>query len=274
MKFSQLVDNVDRSKLEEWCRAHTQQVYVGDHVALCRVLGNQLMYVDTRDLSLTPHMLMNGFWEMWVTQAICQYVKPGMNCIDVGANFGYYTLLLSELTDGKGQVVAYEPLPDLVKLLEKTLLVNGVSLSNAQVLPHAASNSTGGCDFFVHANQLGSSSLKWFANSSLLSARCSRVDDDLHSMRIDFMKIDAQGHEMQVLEGAEETIKRSQKIAIAMEFTPSEHPDPRAAIALIRARYGLQIRTIGTDGAIRMITTDDAVKPETGDHRMLWLSKG
>lgn len=275
MKFSQLVDNVDRQKLEEWCRAHTQQACVGDGISLCRVLGNHLMYVDTFDVSLAPHMLMNGFWEMWVTQAICQYVKPGMNCIDVGANCGYYTLLLSELTDGKGQVVAYEPYRRLARLLEKTLLVNGISLTSAQVLERAASNaSEGSRALFFSDVQLGRSSLKYFLGAGMTAVACSRIDTDLHSMKIDFMKIDVQGHEMEVLEGAEETIKRSQKIAIAMEFTPSEHQDPRAAIALIRDRYGLTVRTIGTDGAIRPITDEEAVKAETGDHRMLWLSKG
>ena len=52
MKLRDLFGAEDRSALEKWCRAHTQQAYVGDHRALCRVLGKFLMYVDTRDLSI------------------------------------------------------------------------------------------------------------------------------------------------------------------------------------------------------------------------------
>src|ERR1043166_6526206 len=125
MNIRDMFSNLDRSAIEKWCRAQTQVTYLGDHRALCRVLGKYLMYVDTRDLSLAPHMMMNGFWEMWVTQAIVDYVKPGMRCIDVGANCGYYTLLLADLVGEKGRVWAYEPQERVFEMLKHTGRVNG-----------------------------------------------------------------------------------------------------------------------------------------------------
>jgi FkbM family methyltransferase len=275
MKFHELIGNADRPQIEDWCRSKTQQAYLGEHTALARVLGNHLMYVDTRDLSLAPHMLMNGYWEMWVTEAICNYVRPGMRCIDVGANCGYFTLLLAELVGEKGEVVAYEPVVEFVNLLRKTIEINGAP---AQVLPRAASNARANKAFYVSEVYGGSGSLSRFDGSRPISGlqsgvATSKIDDDLGALRIDFVKIDVQGHEMEALEGMQGIISRATTIAIAMEFSPTEHPDPKASLEKIRS-YGLTIRTIGTDGVVRPVASEDAILADTGDHRMLWLSKG
>lgn len=271
MKIRDLFAAEDRSAIEKYCRQHTQQAYLGDHTALCRVLGQFLMYVDTRDLSLAPHLLMNGYWEMWVTQAIVDYVKPGMRCIDVGANFGYFALLLAELAGDKGEVIACEPQKRVFDLLVSSTVVNG-----AMVRPiwAAISDLPGQAQLYVHDLMLGSASLGVFEGAYQQASTVPVLTlDEFVRTPVDFVKIDVQGHEMNVLWGMEEVIKRSPKIAIAMEFTPAEHEDPLAALKEIQS-YDLSIRTIGTDGQVRPIKLEDAAKADTGDHRMLWLSKG
>lgn len=280
MKIRDLFAAEDRSAIEAYCRKHTQQAYLGDHTALCRVLGQFLMYVDTRDLSLAPHLLMNGYWEMWVTQAIVDYVKPGMRCIDVGANFGYFTLLLAELVGEKGEVVGYEPQRAVRELLQASLVVSGMPWATS--VGYACSDETKVVKLRRFANLFGSACLihepvACDENGVPLPGEhevvaAHRLDED-YLRSVDFVKIDVQGHEMQVLAGMREMIARSPKIAIAMEFTPSEHEHPRFALETIR-EMGLTIKTIGTDGQVRPITLDDAAKADTGDHRMLWLSKG
>ena len=75
-----------RPEAEAACQARCQTAYLGEKTALCRVLGKYLMYVDSTDLSLAPHLLLNGFWEMWITEAVVRALRPGWNCVDVGAN--------------------------------------------------------------------------------------------------------------------------------------------------------------------------------------------
>lgn len=280
MKLSNLFKQEDRTAIEKWCRSHVQQAYLGEHTALCRVLGQFLMYVDTRDLSLTPHLMMNGYWEMWVTQAIANYVKPGMRCIDVGANVGYYTLLLADLVGEKGRVVAYEPQKNLTELLARSLVING--LASRGIVHRVAIGAERQDSVTLH-------SIEGFMGSASLSLvpmlngdpgfTFKRTTSETRVMtlapqheRVDFVKIDVQGHEMQVLEGMRDLIDRSPGIAIAMEFTPSEHGDPLAALQVIQS-YGLKIETIGTDGVVRPVPLSEAAAPDTGDHRMLWLTR-
>lgn len=278
MKLSALFKQEDRTLIENYARQRTQSSYLGDHTALCRVLGELLMYVDTRDLSLTPHMLLNGYWEMWVSQAIASYVKPGMRCIDVGANCGYFTLLLAELVGEAGLVCAYEPQRRLADLIKKSLTVNGFN-KPGMVEQVAVGDYAGKAVLNTLPGMTGSASLLGLCEPTMESESVSivAIDDDgwgaEDSPPIDFMKIDIQGLELKALMGAKKTIARSPKIAIAMEFTPSDHDKPEAALLTIQGELGLRLGEIGTDGLIRPITIVDAAKVELGGFRMLWLTR-
>ncbi len=279
MKIRELFEVESRTAIERWCGQETRRCYMGDHTALARVLGNYRMYVDTRDISLTPHMLIDGFWEMWVTQAVVSYVKPGMRCIDVGANCGYYTTLLADLVGPKGFVQAYEPQLALAELLKKTLIVNG--MHQAQVSTDIVGASHGSAPFYSYKDQLGSASVRpgKYADRDPVERPMVSLDSDgfgnapSNAPPVDFVKIDVQGLEYDVLVGMQKTIERSPKIAIAMEFTPCDHADPGETLRQIEG-FGLTIRTIGTDGVVRPITLAEAAQADTGDHRMLWLSRG
>ncbi len=75
------------------CGPNRQSVYVGNNMVLTSTLCSQKLYVDTRDVSLSPHIIIDGYWESWVTRAIQRLVKPGMIVVEIGANIGYYTTL-------------------------------------------------------------------------------------------------------------------------------------------------------------------------------------
>jgi FkbM family methyltransferase len=277
MHLKQLLAADDRREsIETWCRSQATSVYVGGDTALCRVLGTLLMYVPTQDRSLSPHLMMSGFWEMWVTLAIARYVKPGMRCIDVGANSGYYTLLLCDLVGSGGLVAAYEPQSDLCSLLKASLGINGF-LRQGQVNRTAVSDTARKQDLFCVRGLMGSASLLTLNEPGTYTQPVLTIalDEDGWCdapLPVDFVKIDVQGHELDVLAGMQKVIARSPNIAIAMEFTPGEHPDPIAALEVVRS-YGLLIRTIGTDGIVRPITLSEAARADTGDHRMLWLTR-
>lgn len=271
MKFKDLIRIDDRREsLENFCSSRAKSTYVGSDTALCRVLGSILMYVPALDLSLTPHLLMSGFWEMWVTMAITRYVKPGMVCLDVGANSGYFTMLLADLTLEGGHVRAYEPQPPLVRHIGRSARING--FSNVSVVSAAVGDYSGKANLHLVAELLGSASLgKVEGQTADAEVDIVTIDHDWDDASpVDFVKIDAQGYELRVLFGMQETIARSPDIAIAMEFTPGDHPDPMEALKTIQG-LGLSIRAIGHDGMVRAVSIEEAVKADTGDHRMLWL---
>ena len=114
-----------RARNEAAVRSLCQNAYLGDQTALCRVLGRYKAFVDTADTGLSSHLLLDGYWEMWVTEALLGFVREGMVAVDVGANLGYFTLLLADLCGSSGRVHAFEPNPALLDRLRRTLAVNG-----------------------------------------------------------------------------------------------------------------------------------------------------
>ena len=84
-------------------------------------------------------------WEPEVTQAIDQTVVPGMTVADIGAQSGFYTLLLSRRVGAKGQVIAFEPLPANYRLLEENLRLNNIE--NVIVRREAVADRTGALNF-------------------------------------------------------------------------------------------------------------------------------
>jgi energy-coupling factor transporter ATP-binding protein EcfA2 len=90
-------------------RPHRKVVYLGDHRALVRTAWGHKMFVDTRDLGLAPHLLLDGSWELWVTAAFLTNLREGMTVVDVGANIGYYSLLAASNVGSGGRLVSFEP---------------------------------------------------------------------------------------------------------------------------------------------------------------------
>src|SRR6266566_3930390 len=58
-----------------------------------------------------------GFFETGLTRMVVNYLKPGMTFFDVGAHYGYFTLLGSQLVGGAGQVHSFEPTPATFEVL-------------------------------------------------------------------------------------------------------------------------------------------------------------
>jgi hypothetical protein len=89
---------LNRNEFERTCTDNIFNIYLGDHVSLCKILTKYKMYVDTRDMGIVPHLMMDGYWESWLTQCLARIVKDGDVCLDIGANLGYYSLMMSELS--------------------------------------------------------------------------------------------------------------------------------------------------------------------------------
>ncbi len=138
-------------------------------------------------------------------------VPPGTLAVDVGAWWGPWTYWLARRAS---RVVAFEPVPDLAAFLAS------VAPANVAVLNAALSDSTGEATIWMPAGGRGSegvSSLEAPADgtsTTTISVSTTRLDD-VELDRVGFMKIDVEGHELSVLRGAVETIRRDRPTIVA-----------------------------------------------------------
>lgn len=142
-----------------------------------------------------------GTYEHEQTDLIRRHVKPGMVAYDIGANAGYYTLLLSRLVGPSGRVYAFEPLPENLVNLTHHVSING--LANCKIVAAAVSDRTGMAGFRI----AGSNSMGSLAEGDAQQLRVPTIslDDLAANLGVpppDFVKMDVEGAEGLVLSGA------------------------------------------------------------------------
>ena len=264
----------ERDLLEAVSREHSRALYMGDQMVLCRVLGKYLVYADAQETGITPHLAMDGFWEPWITLALARTVRPGWHCLDVGANHGYYTLVLADGVGPEGRVAPVEPTPRLAELLRQTLDVNGFPY--VEVLAKAASDSDGRTlQLVIPTHRSLNAHLADVAGPTDETVAVESVTIDSVTRdwpRVDLIKIDVEGAEESVWRGMEQTIAGNRDLIVVLELNVARYEDPRGFLRTIESA-GFALRYIDVDAEIKDVTVDRLLGEHVGDDWMLYLAR-
>lgn len=274
------IAEMPRSDLEAACRRAAQFAYLGDRTGLCRVLTRYLFLVDTSDLTVAPHLALNGFWEPWITQAIARELRPGLACLDIGANLGYFSVLMADAVGSSGRVLAVEPHPRLADLLNSTIDLNG--FRRWTTVHQAAVTSEAGrqLELVVPGRYWGDATIRpdpeFMAHASdreSIRVESTTVDElTAEWQSVDLVKIDVEGAEEWVWKGMSETLRRNPQITVIMEFTPRWNRDAGAFLSQIQ-REGFLLAHIRDDASIEQFTLDGFMDRQP-DWMMLFLRRG
>jgi FkbM family methyltransferase len=257
--------------------------YLGDHRYLATTAYGQWIYLDTRDVSLAPHVILRGLWEPNVTARVLACLRPGMRTVEVGSNQGWYTLLIADRIGPDGRLFAFEANRDLVRLVQDSVSINGY-LSRVALTHAAVADRTGEATFYLRERYLGGSSL-WncspaeldFFHDSAREVRVPTVALDQFfgpaDRRIDFLRIDAEGSEPLAFRGMEQLLRENDRIVIVMEYSPIQMrrvgADPAGAMAFLTG-LGFNLYRIGDTGGLTRLSAEGL----TGtDHCELLLTR-
>lgn len=132
-------------------------------------------------------------------------ITSGTVVYDIGAHSGFYTLLASVLVGNRGKVVSFEPLPDNLKYLKRHLEINNIS--NTEVIAAAVCDRNGTAYFETH----NSSFQGHLGSKGTLQVKTVGLDELITQEQLPIpncLKIDVEGAEVQVLEGARQTLSK------------------------------------------------------------------
>lgn len=169
---------------------------------------------DPTDRGIPPVVAMNQrTYEPDDTRMLLALVEDGMGVFDVGANLGWYSLHIARRFS-RCRVCAFEPIPKTRAFLERNAGHN--DLDNLRVFAHGLHREETVLTFHVDPAIMGAASSAPDASTGPLEVDCAvrRVDDvrvDL-DLAVDVMKVDVEGAELLVLEGAEQTLRRDRPI--------------------------------------------------------------
>jgi len=138
-------------------------------------------------------------------------VKSGDTVYDIGAHFGFYTLLLSKLVGENGKVYAFEPNPELLPSLKRTIS----SSKNIELIPVALSEENGSVKLFVPEDASMASLGDWTngiaGNVHQVECEMRRLDDLTEEKKMpvpNFIKCDVEGAELSVFAGGIKMLDR------------------------------------------------------------------
>ena len=187
-------------------------------------LANFSIFASAEDLAVGRNIVADHSYEPGISALLERYVRPGMAVIDIGANIGYLTMLLASIVQRTGLVVAVEPNPENVRLIEASRRING--FEQVRVLQVAAGRDVGLLALNVSHSNGVTGELPADLNAILASrlVPCFPLQEILNTdRRIDLIKLDAEGAEYNALMGLLEILVRDVPIIVS-EFSPGALP--------------------------------------------------
>ena len=165
---------------------------------------------------------MHGGFERAERVFASRFLRAGMTALDIGAHHGLYTLLASKRVGPSGRVIAFEPSPRERKALGwnvglnrcKNVMIEGVALGKEE---------GEGSLYVVDSHESGCNSLRPPALAGATSAVAVRVSSldqwlEAHKVKtVDFIKLDVEGGELSVLQGAQRLLESAQRPVILAE---------------------------------------------------------
>lgn len=209
---------------------HTGATYVGGGRVLLKTRNGFKMYVDSRDVSIAPHLILDGVWEEWTEAVLRQLLAPGMTVLEAGANVGYFTLVMARAVGRTGSVHAFECDPELARLARDNIEINGLH-DAAHIVEKAVGEQAGRVTFYRTDRHRGSGSLVAGLGQIPHNPTDSRTELQVEMTTLDaflgdspvhpdFIKLDAEGAEPAILRGASKLLDSQRPLTIVMEFFP------------------------------------------------------
>lgn len=226
-----------RKLIEGWHR------YEGAYVPL----QDGTLFFVPRELDLHGYtVLTKGDTDQVNAPILARFCAPGTAVIDVGANIGELTVPFARAVGAEGACLAVEPIPFLADAVRRTAFANG--LDWIEVLQCAASADAGSANLELRYSDgklvdSGGSRLVESAAAGTVQVATERLDDMVRrsrigARRVSLVKIDVEGHELPVLRGAGETLRRHRP-ALAIEIG-NETPAARAEMAALLQGHGYE----------------------------------
>jgi FkbM family methyltransferase len=216
----------------------------------CRLPDGETLLVvtDEADRIVSEDIRRYGVWQPAETALLQALVGPGDHVVDAGAHIGFFTMVLAKRVGPAGEVVAFEPEDRNFQLLKANCIVNGCSVAILE--NQALGDRNGSAQVYVASGNLGDHRLHPTPGRPCQPSSMVRLDDWGGARRFDFLKLDTQGSEASILEGAMATIKVSaERLVCLLEISPvlslAAGYDLTALTQIIRRSGARMIRLAG-----------------------------
>jgi len=207
-----------------------------------------------------------------ISKIIIDACAEGNIVVDVGANIGWHTLEFAKLVGESGKVFAFEPVQENFDLLQKN--INENNYQNIICVQKAVSNQIKQVTMEL-STRIGDHRIIEKKNSNEPTIEIDSITLDTffkNETKIDFLKIDAEGYDFFVLEGAKQIIQENLGIVIFIEFNPYllnlNNVEPKKLLEFL-INFGFTVYDIENASNTQPSTIQDILKYDVGDRSNL-----
>ena len=174
-----------------------------------------------KDLYIPESLVKYDGWENEIYDECKKYIKPNSNIIEVGAHIGTHCIPLSKLT--KGYVFAFEMQRFIHQILNTNIILN--NRYNIITYQEAVSNQSGNMhigevDYTGEGLNSGDVKIQQVMMNDGFPVQCVTLDQKFKGLQgIDLIKVDVEGHELEVLQGAYNLINENKPIIVTEYHT-------------------------------------------------------
>jgi len=193
-----------------------------------RKLKEVTMLLDTQTDGISRTLSIKRVREEDMVFLMKKYIKKSQVIIDCGSNIGFYPLLESKLVGDKGHIVCIEPDFRNYELLQKNISL--ISSVKTDLFNIAISDKKGTMSLDIggpsNLNKIVSNDT--MAASNIVKVEVDTIDNLMEKLNLkpDFIRMDIEGHEIEVILGMRETIKRATSgFVIFFELHPNEYSE-------------------------------------------------
>ncbi|MBA3862674.1 MAG: hypothetical protein C0517_01865 [Erythrobacter sp.] len=246
--------------------------YVGQGRVLLETAFGHLMLVGGGDTAIVPHLIRDGWFDRNLTDVISGLLAPGMTFIDIGANYGTYTIFGASRVGEHGRVIAIEAAPTIASLLYESVLMNGFG-HHCEVLRCAAGAQAGTVVLHQFATRQGGNTILpdvaeraralYGENVVAAEVECRTLDSivaERNLRQIDLIKIDVEGFEREVVLGGRETLLTYRPRMIIEwhnTFFEGRPETARSLYTLLTEELGYRLHRIEPGATTCAVTFDD-----------------
>ncbi|WP_026486300.1 FkbM family methyltransferase [Caldanaerobius polysaccharolyticus] len=248
--------------------------YIGNNRVLVSTQWGGMLLVSSDDLSLSPTLITRGVYDVGLTNYLIKTIKPGNTVVDIGANLGYFTVLMGYLVGPNGRVLSYEANPNIFALLQDNISMNYLN-KQVNVINKAIYSDYSQLKFYVTSRFMGNSSIhkhneNYQNNYKVdeyieIEVDAEPLDAHIDEIEyIDFVKVDIEGGEYHALKGMEKLISAGKIDTISFELNKNMlQDDYNCLYKYLKSYSAFKYYIVNDKGDIIPMEVDDIFNHES-----------
>ena len=182
------------------------------------------LWVHPNDQILSRSIVYDKIWEPETTKLIKKIIHEGDVGIDLGANIGYFTILMANLVGTSGKIFSFEPAPQNFEILQKNIKQN--HLENVISEQSAIGDIDGKIKLYLSNTNAGwhkvfpTQFVDYEVSDKNIDVKICSLDKEFIDKKIDFIKMDIEGYEWNAIKGGKKILEENHDVKLIFEFFP------------------------------------------------------